>query len=1459
MLLDASQARRSSSAGLLDLAIVTGVGAGVVHPLPAGEHRVGVSPGGVITLGGGLPRPPLLTVRVAVDGTFDLIPGTGTRVISRPPAMPQGTIVALVGTPPATLRFTRPAVQAARAQLPAPRFNVNRPPRIRPTPSATAFTLPVPPTRPRSMPVPVLATLLPVLAAGGMAMILGSASLLLFAAVGPLTLGASVLSTRRRDRSSHRSDQARHERTCLAVERAARQALRREQRERHTDHPDPAALFAIAWQRDAGLWRRRPEDADYLRLRVGTAEQPSTVAVSTAARAASPLRACFPAVIDLPEHGVAGVAIPAGGASELGSWLVAQAVVLHSPAELAVRVLVAEPRDADAWRWLRWLPHCRYESADARLVSFAAGEVGCAAQVAELLSLIDGRREQGSRGIARGRDVLVVIEGARALRAVPGMIALLRTGPELGVHIVCLETAVRNLPVECRTVVDADGEYLTLRRDQGSTVRRVRPDLVGPAGRRRSLTGLAGTSRWCESVARALAPLRDISEDTGLPGSVRLSELLAPYGTTATAIAARWASAGSPGPATGGRPVPVGIAGGAVFALNLQADGPHGLIAGTTGAGKSELLQTIIAAHAVAYRPDELTFVLVDYKGGSAFAECAGLPHTLGLVTDLDPHLVRRALTSLSAELRQREGLLARYGARDLESLSRLPPGQRPAATPPRLVLVVDEFATLARELPDFVSGLVGLAQRGRSLGLHLLLATQRPSGVVSPEIRANTNLRVALRVTDIAESEDVVGSPDAALIDPSTPGRAVVRCGPDRVTVVQTGWASAPSPDDLVTPAGLEVTRLPWPDLRPLVDAAEPEATSYAPTTELTALVHSVREAAACLRIGSQPSPWLPPLPERLSLSALPPVPPLSAAAVHAVRPVTIGLVDDCDRQRQDPFTVDLEHGGHLLVVGAARSGRSTALRAVAGAVAGALSPRDVHLYGLDCGGGALAAITALPHTGALVGRDDPERVGRLLARLIAVVDQRRRRFAVDGVADLLEARRSAGPGAALPYLLLLLDGFEGFLAEFEDLNGGDLVEDLMRLLREGLGAGLRVILSTDRRGLTGRLTSLVDERLILRMADPADYALAGITAATLPGHLPAGRALATGGRFATPVEVQVGLLDGEPAGRSQAAALRSLGARASVLAPATVPASGGMRPFRVEALPTRVTAAEMAAALRDRPAPLLSTGLRVPLGLGGDDLSPVEIDLSDDTGFVVGGPPRSGRSSTLVTISLALLRQGMALVAVTPRACALRNLIDHRNMVVVLDAGLSPLSGHATQNRPNPPEQLHPVTRLLWPGAGADGTPSIDAAGRAPVVLVDDAELVGEPAASALADYWRRARDLGGILIIAGSTEDLLLQYRGFTVDVRREEHGLLLAPRRVTDGDLLGTRLPRPGSGPVPPGRGVLVRRGRLRPVQVARPPSPSPTAAPNHNREPTRHENGHHSGSHASRLPDGSAAA
>ncbi|WP_205859641.1 FtsK/SpoIIIE domain-containing protein, partial [Phycicoccus flavus] len=332
-----------------------------------------------------------------------------------------------------------------------------------------------------------------------------------------------------------------------------------------------------------------------------------------------------------------------------------------------------------------------------------------------------------------GRRTLLVVEGAP-----PGTDAAeeVRAVVDEGGAAIVAAATDGDLPDGCGMVLSpAGGGHWTLRGPLGSV------DLVGDA---------VGPG-WRDRLARALAPLRETGGDAALPASLGVADVDA-RPLTVPGVLERW-SAGEGPTAT------VGVTAAGPYVLDLRADGPHVLVGGTTGSGKSEFLRTLVTGLALASPPDGVTLLLVDFKGGAAFGPCADLPHVVGLVTDLHAHLAGRVLASLAAELRRRERLLAEAGATDLDAYVR-----SGATEPlPRLVVVVDELRTLVDELPDGVRRLVRLAAQGRSLGIHLVLATQRPSGAVTPEVQANVDLRIAFRVRDRADAVGVVEDARAA------------------------------------------------------------------------------------------------------------------------------------------------------------------------------------------------------------------------------------------------------------------------------------------------------------------------------------------------------------------------------------------------------------------------------------------------------------------------------------------------------------------------------------------------------------------------------------------------------------------------------------------------------------------------------------------------------------------------
>ncbi|GAA2635076.1 FtsK/SpoIIIE domain-containing protein [Streptomyces axinellae] len=1385
--------------GTVEVRVVGGPDAGGVHRLGPGVAVVGSGPDAWIRPDDAALPHSACEVDVAVDGGVTVRPafGSGVTMDGRPVEGPTGwrpgSVVA-AGHTLLELRVPSFPDTALKPSQDGTGLDYNRPPRITPAPRGTKFQLPTRPRQSDARPLPWAVALAPLVAAVAMVLLLGSMIYLVMAVLTPISLLAHHFYDRRHGKKSYRRMRAEYGQHRASIEYQARRAMAEETAARRMACPDPAEVYLAATGPGQRLWERRLEDDDHGLLRVGTGALPSEVELTDPGRqehrrSEQLALSDVPVTVPLRSHGILGVAGRGELPRSVGRWLVAQAAALHSPADLTVCVLT-DATGRESWEWVRWLPHARGREEHGAVALLGTDVESVARRISELLTTL-GARQEAERGRGpggerewRGPSVLVVLDGSRKLRALPGLTQLLREGPRFGIHLVCLDADRRLLPEECRALVEEDHfGLLQVSRVGAEPVRAVRPDCVTPA--------------WCESVARAMAPVRDVSEKEAgaLPDSCRLLDLLDLEPPTPAGVAARWAAGGRSTSAV------VGESFDGPFTIDLVRDGPHGLVAGTTGSGKSELLQTLVASLAVANRPDAMNFVLVDYKGGAAFKGCEQLPHTVGMVTDLDSHLVERALVSLGAELRRRERALEAAGVSDLENYllaARRDPSLKPL---PRLLIVVDEFASMARELPDFVPGLVNIAQRGRSLGIHLILATQRPSGVVSPEIRANTNLRIALRVTGSAESQDVIDAPDSAHIAKSAPGRALVRLGASSLLPFQAGRVGGRRPEVTVAaqPWAAPVT---WDGLgRPAPVRPSPAGRSEDdPLTDLALLVDAVDEAAAAMGFEEPYRPWLEPLADLVTVADLVPVaelgtrtapatgsgPPTAPARAHAdVPPAVFGVTDVPARQSRMPLALDLVDGDHLLLVGGPRSGRSTALRTIAGSLAATASPADVHLYGVDCGSNALAPLAGLPHCGGIVTRDQTDRLTRLLGRLHAEVSRRQQLLAHAGVTGVAEQRATAAtPRERLPWMVLLLDGWESYTAAFESYDYGKLIDSMTQLFREGPSVGLRVVMTAGRGGLAGTVSSSFGDRLILRLADPNDYTTAGMSPRDVPSQLPPGRALRPCEDGV--LESQIALLAPDPSGQAQVRALRDIAAEATRTHGRP---PRGLRPVRVDALPARATVREALALDADfvPPSPMWAL-----VGVGGDELAPAGVDLTQHgPGFVIGGPPKSGRSTALLSAARSLLRAGVPLVAVTPKRSPLRELAGAPGVLGVL-------------------QDTSAAEELREAQARATG-------GRYAVVI-DDAELVYDtPLDAALESAVRTGVDGDHAVLAAGNSDTLSAQYRGFVKEARRSRSGLLLSPQSNTDGELLSVRLPRT-NGAGTPGRGLLVLSGEMTPVQA-----------------------------------------
>jgi S-DNA-T family DNA segregation ATPase FtsK/SpoIIIE len=439
--------------------------------------------------------------------------------------------------------------------------------------------------------------------------------------------------------------------------------------------------------------------------------------------------------------------------------------------------------------------------------------------------------------------------------------------------------------------------------------------------------------------------------------------------------------------------------------------------------------------------------------------------------------------------------------------------------------------------------------------------------------------------------------------------------------------------------------------------------------------------------------------------------------------------------------------------------------------------------MYGIDCGNGALLPLESLPHVGAIVTRTEPERVDRLLGKLLAETAARQQLLARRGFATIADQRRHSPPEERLPYVVVLLDRWEGFNAEFEAVDGGRLVTSFMHLMREGPGAGVRVVVTADRSGTMPRFSSLSERILMLRLNDRTVYSVLGLNPRHLPDRIAPGRAFAARGG----TEIQVGLLDEDPSGPAQVARLEEIAAGA---ARRDAGLADERRPDPIGVLPVHVSLSALFDQVKE---PSDSRGPVVLVGVGGDRLAPVQVDLGrHGPGFVISGPPRSGRSNALMVAARSLIRRGGRVLAVTTRPSPLRDLAGAPGVAAVVDGVAVPAGD---------------LTRMIV-DAGPDGL----------TVLVDDAELMADaPAGEVLGAFLRSARDRGAGFMLAGTSGELG-QFRGFIPEARKSRTGLLLCPPAVAEGDILGIRLPRTAVFSGPTGRGILVTGGQTSIAQV-----------------------------------------
>jgi DNA segregation ATPase FtsK/SpoIIIE, S-DNA-T family len=1141
--------------------------------------------------------------------------------------------------------------------------------------------------------------------------------------------------------------------------------LTQEAQVRHLLAPGPAEITQMATGQRPDLWPRSAHSPHGLVLRVGVADQPASVDLRGDPWPGfqPPVLRGVPVTVDLRAIGVFGVVGSAGNARALLRWLLAQLATLRAPDDLRIVVITSDQGSELAWA--RWLPHVRAGASADVPCWIGNADTSRAARVTELNQLIAARLtgRSDAPGASPGSEVVVVLDGALALRNLPGMREVLRDGPQAGVYVIGADQQGMN---EYRGLCQVDAITAQLTRTLADAPVAVRPDNMGVAA--------------AERLARAVAPMRDrmmtAAGQNAVPFPVRLLDLLGVGMPSAQDVLRLWARHDGPDTA-----VVLGADANGAMVVDLARQGPHAMLGGATGAGKSILLRTLVTSLLLANRPDELNLILVDFKGGSAFLPFERCPHVTALIRStgetaadvFDEAAAARMLASVRAEVRRRESVLARYdGEIDQHWRARHASPDLPPL--PRLVMIFDEFARVLESSPDFLKELVNVAGKGRSLGMHLVLATQSLQGKLSPELKNNISLRISLRQNEPADSAEVLGVPDAAGIPGTLGGRGMVLCTTDESRtprLFQSGYLGDPPPSGMVAAASVRV--LDQADLGAPRPAAAGRHGGTATDQDLA--VTAIEEAARLAQLPAPFRPVLPPLPAMLALDDLPAAtswePPATAVA--------FGLADQPDAQAQPPVFLDLAGSDRLMVAGGPQSGRTAFARALITSLARRFQPDQVHLYLIERQPAGLADYAELPHCGGVFSPAEPERIRRLISWL----DQ--------------ETRRRGAAGSPLrsgqPYILVIIDGWEHFENRSDPATADTaLLATLRGVITAGAPCGVHVVPTGGQDMLNGKLPALYTHRLLLPFPNEQTRR-AHLTSRMASPPLMPGRAIdAASGRH-----IQICRPAGHPAKlASQVGPAGTAGPVGAVGA-----ADPARLPVRFPPLPAHVTASDLAL-----PTPLPSRAW-VPLGIGGPTNATIGIDLFDAGPhlLLVSGPPESGRSTAAISLARALRRAGFGVLAISPPRSPLARLLREDPEVQTIAATMVPdddLREAAAKFGDRPYAVIVDDADQVTVDAGKQGfnaKPTLLEEIAHPAALGRHALILGGDAGPILSGQRRALGRIVSEIMTSGAV--LLLTPAGRTV---AKEHGLALEPDQYFTG---------------PPGRGYLAIGRSVQLLQLA----------------------------------------
>lgn len=1293
--------------------------------------------------------------------------------------------------------------------------NFNRAPRVRqPLPSGEV-EIPSPPTRQQAPSTSWWSILLPVLGVGlfvGISAAGGGDPTLMLAsgAMMLVSVGVSVANYLQQRKKYQIDDESRSDAYAKALKKVEKQLKHaRNEQQQGMLQVDPDAEECLRRVVDLAptLWERRPQDDDFLALRIGTGEASASLkikhhkppAVMTAEHDPKLHNQAIdlgdkysvvpdvPVTVNLPEVGVLGIAGPPPSQHALLRAMLCSLVAHHSPDEVKLITFLPHAQ-ADYWAWLRWLPHVHAQmGGQSRWIATNSIEHK---RLAGNLAVEWSQRKiaqdysKSSDETPLPRYVLLIVDQEAMQQSAVSQVLV--EGAELGAYAICLGPDRPHLPKHCGAILEVSpgeaGRYTVVGK--GTPQIHFEPDKL--------------VSELPENLARALAPIQPVKAvaSDSLPDVIRILELHGANRVEELPVWENWEQ----NKIFEKIEAPIGVrVGGHLMQLNLWENihGPNGLVAGTVGSGKTEMLHTLVASLAIRYHPHDLNFALVDFKGGGLTKDLDELPHVVGSVTNLEPGMARRALETIKSEILRREALLK---GRHIKEYQQSFHAQKEKIPIPRLIVIIDEFAELASEEPDFLENLISAARLGRSLGIHLILATQKPAGVVKGQIWSNSRFRICMRVETTEDSQDMLHRTDAITIN--KPGRAYLQVGDNEVyELIQIGRSGATYvAGDMVVSSDADIAKVRVDGRRELIwPPPDPNASTVQyrqSTTDIQAIVRYVKQIAEKHNIKRLPGPWLPILPKEIGLEAL------RAQSIKGgwdgkgwkstkrwLNPI-VGTLDDTTHQKQPPLFVNLGERGHLFLCGGMGSGKSTFLCTMVASLVHDHSPEELNFYLLDYGGRGMDVFDGLPHVGAVLHPGEEEVVERLFRWLCEEVE--RRNTLMGDAPNLLAYRQNKG-AEILPAIVVVIDGYATLTEAFDGSQ-----DYIQKLARGGQSVGIHLVVAADRPGaLTTRAATNFNMRLAFYFPERSDYSLVVGKSPTFPMQAVPGRGLWMGDEL---LVCQIASLQSDQGNMGSTKAVRDKFKEIGKT-------WKGVRAHPMRELSKQVALSELLQRWRSPKSGDGADSLAVPVGLDALRLEPVVLDLVQ-TGphFLIAGHPQSGRTSALKTYLSSLAAtyspdqvQFWLVDCFQPGLQSLKDLPHTHSYAGMEDEALRLI------------DELGQVLRGKRRSSKKGDMPRI-------VLAMDDYDFFeASSAKDQLRSLARKARAIGFHILMAGAASELRTGFDELRRQILTSRCGMLLSSASE-DGQIFNVRVPI-SEGAFPPGRGYLIRRNQPSLVQWA----------------------------------------